>query len=287
MQKISNPVAGVNSAKNIIHNTASEGPTLSERSIISVQKVIYIKNPLTVWLANVRSISGKSDESAKRKDRLKDLIKEHCPEIIILIETNHTSEPNLLNEYYDNFFTNPSENKGVIILTKKLFGCKLLEKFEDRGLVVKSSIIQDLIIIGSYCPYFNLKETTIEFLLKYQVGNWIIGGDFENNDSGIIQHLNYGFWGDIDYTREDTHCKTKTEQIGFFYSKPKLTRLTKISDHFVINAEIEIQWSGIKINFPPQISRLKAIGTLLNINSKASKELLKKWPEIDFKTVVH
>lgn len=75
---------------------------------------------MNVWLANVCSISGKSDASKKRKDRLIDLITNYWPEIIILIETNHQSEPNILPNYYDSFYTPFSSEKGIIILAKKL-----------------------------------------------------------------------------------------------------------------------------------------------------------------------
>jgi len=241
---------------------------------------------MNVWICNTCSISSKTDNSARRKDYLINLIKGAWPDIVILLETNHSNDPNILCEYYDNFFTSPNINKGVIILTKKLLGCEQIGMLEDRILVVKSRIIPKFTIIGAYCPYYNLQLSTIDFIKKFQKSNWFIGADLESFGKNIISQLETGFWGKIDYTRETDNCKTQTEFAGFFYEAPIMTRLEKVCDHYMIKCEISTKWDGVQITFPAQISRKKAICTINNYDSKATAELLADWPTLPFKLVV-
>jgi len=131
---------------------------------------MHIKKEINVWVTNVCSISGKTDVSAKRKDFLIDRIKAFWPDFIILVETNHTAEPSILTEIYDNFYIPFCESQGVIILAKKLFGCMQTAYLENRGIVIKSRIIKDFTIIGIYCPYYNLRSSTIEFLKWHHIG---------------------------------------------------------------------------------------------------------------------
>jgi len=72
----------------------------------------------------------------------------------------------------------------------------------------------------------------------------------------------------------------------FFYGKPIMKRLDKISDHYIVNCIIDTAWEGIKISIPPQISRNKAICTVMNYYSKATSEIMAEWPEKPFKFVV-
>lgn len=88
--------------------------------ITPLSKIVSFSKKMNVWICNTCSISSKTDNSARRKDYLINLIKGAWPDIVILLETNHSNDPNILCEYYDNFFTSPNINKGVIILTKKL-----------------------------------------------------------------------------------------------------------------------------------------------------------------------
>jgi len=241
---------------------------------------------MNIWLANVCSISGKSDSSQQRKDHIVDLISKHWPEVVIMVETNHQTEPNILSEFYDNFCTPFSEDKGIIILSKKLLACEKISNLENRGLVVRSKIIKNLTFIGIYCPYYNLRESTVDFILKYQVGEWFIGGDMENFGDQIINFLDHKYWADIDFSRELNGVKSKTEYIGYFYEKPKISTLDKISDHVILNAEICTKWDGIEISFPKQLSRISAICSIKNENSKSFSEILVNWPEKDFKTCI-
>jgi len=259
---------------------------MKKNIIVPICKVMHIKKEINVWVANVCSISGKTDVSAKRKDFLIDRIKAFWPDFIILVETNHTAEPSILTEIYDNFYTPFCESQGVIILAKKLFGCIQTAYLENRGIVIKSRIIKDFTIVGIYCPYYNLRSSTIEFLKWHQTGHWLIAGDLESFGNYIIQRIDSGFWGDIDFTRESNESKTRTEYVGFFYSKPIIERLDKISDHFIINGKFDTKWDGIKITWPQQIARNKAICTVMNYYSKATSELLAEWPENPFKNVV-
>jgi len=254
--------------------------------ITPLSKIIHIKKQINIWIANVCSLSGKTDKSAMRKDFLIEKIKMDWPDIVILLETNHTNEPSLLPEFYDNFHTPVSNSQGVIILAKKLFGFELIAALNFRGLVIKSRIIKDFKIIGIYNPYYDMFDSTIEFLKTHQTNYWFIGGDLESFGPSIIKHLEPGFWSDIDYTRESNESQTQTEYAGYFYNKPIIKRLEKISDHFLIECNIDTKWDGVEISFPQQIVRNKAICTVMNYNSKATSELLAEWPEKPFKTIV-
>jgi len=281
------PMAVGNAAVSGKNKNDEDNEIRSEKRIIPISKILYVNKTMNIWVVNVRSISGKTDESAKRKDHVIDLIQKSWPEAIILIETNHEMEPRILPEFYDNFFTIPSKNKGIIILTKKLLACEKTDSLEDRGLVLKSRIISDFTLIGIYCPYYSLRDSSIEFLQKNQKGFWFIAGDMENYGNFIINNLDRDFWGDFEYSRETPdNKKTKTEYVGYFYEKPKITILEKISDHFLLNCEIHTKWEGLKISFPPQISRISAICSLMNYQSKATSAVLGNWPEVEFKKVI-
>jgi len=261
---------------------------ISKQNVITpLKKVMSVNKKMIIWICNVRSISGKTDSSAQRKDYLINRIKENWPDAIILLETNHTSAPNILAEFYDNFYTPPSDNKGVILLTKKLLGCEQIASLEDRVIIAKSRIISDFTLMGVYCPYLDLKNSTTDFIRKFQNKFWFIGGDFENFGNQIVDNLESGFWGRIDYTREANNNRSKTEFAGFFYQEPIMTRLEKICDHFLINCEIDTCWDGVQINFPAQISRKNAICTCMNYYSQATSAILADWPKLNFASVVY
>jgi len=274
--------------KSAFHKKSNDNNDTARKTheIVPISKIFYIKKTMNIWVANVCSISGNSDNSKKRKDHLIDLITNYWPKIIILLETNHQSEPNILSNYYDNFCTPSCNDKGIIILTKKLLACEFLANLDNRGLVVRSKIIKGFTIIGTYCPYYNLREPTIEFLRKYQQNAWFTGGDLENYGEYIISFLNRKFWADIEYSRELNDVKSRTEYIGYFYEKPKIKVLEKISDHFILNAEINTKWDGIKISFPRQLSRISAICSIKNENSESFSEMLMNWPNKDFRSYV-
>jgi len=280
------PKADQSSANPPNQKNKNENEIKKKNMIIPLSKIIYIKKQITIWIANTCSISGKSDKSAIRKEFLIEKIKIDWPEIVILVETNHTSEPSLLPEFYDNFYTPVNDSQGVIILAKKLFGFDLIANLDFRGLVIKSKIIKDFKIIGIYSPYYDMIDSTIEFLKSHQTNHWFIGGDLESSGVSIIKHLEPGFWSNIDYTRESNDSKTQTEYAGYFYSKPYIKRLEKISDHFLMECNIDTKWDGVEISFPQQIVRNKTICTIMNYNSKATSELLAEWPEKPFKTIV-
>jgi len=261
--------------------------TSTQKLIIPLVKAVSINKTLNIWVCNVCSISAKTNESAKRKDYIINQIKMHWPDVIILLETNHSNDPHILSDFYDNHFTPPSENKGVVLLTKKILGCEQIAFLENRAIAVKSRVILNLVIIGIYCPYPILKPSTIEFIRKFQSNFWFVAGDFESFGKDIIEHLDLGFWGDVEFTRECNNVKTKTEYIGCFYNKPDIERLEKISDHYLLQSKFDTTWEGAHIKFPPRISRKYAFCSLLDYQSKAAIELRANWPKNNFFDVIH
>jgi len=97
--------------------------------------------------------------------------------------------------------------------------------------------------------------------------------------------LNTGYWNSLDFSRETSQSKTSTEYIGFFYCKPSMTRLQKISDHFLIECKFSTNFSGLKIDLPSNISRRIAITSASNNKSRCAKRINDSWPQIPFKEV--
>lgn len=242
---------------------------------------------MVMWVCNTCSISGKTDKSLKRKDHLKDLIQSQWPEIIVLVETNHDSNVSILEGFYDVFSTPPCESQGVIILTKKLLGMEQVDVLQNRGIAIRSRIIQNFVVVGIYCPYYNQRFETISFLKKHQKNQWLIAGDLESYGEYIINQIDNKYWDNLDFTRERNGAYSKTEFIGYFYNKPVVRKLEQLSDHFLLETQIETTWDGLQIDYPTQIARIPAVCTIKNKRSIAAAELLSNWPAKSFYDTVY
>jgi len=106
-----------------------------------------------------------------------------------MLETTHTQNLKILENIYDCFSTPPSKDRGIIILTKKLFAFHIVDVLEDRGIAIKSRVINKFTLIGSYCPYLNMKSTTIDFVSKWAKDFWLLGADWESYGSQIVNQI--------------------------------------------------------------------------------------------------
>jgi len=254
-------------------------------SIIPFEEIYKIGENLNIWLINTRSISGLTSASLYTKDRIIFLIQNEWPDIVILIETNHVNSPNILGTIYDNFYTQPSKNMGIIILTKKILACKPVNKFESRGLVLQSLAIEGYRIIACYCPYADLILSTIDYIKQFAMGKWIVCGDFEQFGEKIIEKVGAGYWVKPKISRRVSQMESSTEYIGSFYSNLEYEIGEQISDHFLLKIKMNTIWNGIYVKYPCKINRKFALNLLSNEKSNLNRLMRRFWPYNSFKEI--
>jgi len=121
-------------------------------------------------------------------------------------------------------------------LAKKILAFKPVNKFEDRGLVIQSQIIENLRIIASYCPYPDLIQTTIQYLNEFAKEHWVILADWESFGGKICKSIENGMWYKPTYSRSVGTAFYNTEYIGSFKDIITINVKQKISDHYLIEA---------------------------------------------------
>jgi len=253
--------------------------------VIPFSEIYKIGSSIKIWLLNVRSISCLTCFSMYTKDRIIELIKDNLPDIVVLIETNHISEVNFLGSLYDNFYTEPCHNMGIIILTKKVYDFKPVNKCESRGLVIQSMALNGFRVIACYCPYQHLINATIDYLKEFSIGKWFACGDFEQFGKIIIKRVGQGNWIRPEYTRKSAQKISSTECFGSFCSNIQYEIAQQISDHYLIKINMNSIWEGVRIQFPKKLNRALAIKQILDKNSKLYKQMLKLWPNLSFKEI--
>lgn len=105
--------------------------------------------------------------SIKQTGKL-DLLNYHLSsefDIAVISETWLTEKISFKNQHYALFFSKFNKRRGVSVLIKKSFSCKLIEvdRFEDCIVMVEVSLLGDkaAIVIGVYVP----PEQKTEFLV--------------------------------------------------------------------------------------------------------------------------
>ena len=209
------PAAEGNSAHLPTHQRRRKARTVV--TTVPIQRIVHVKENMVIWVVNVRSISGLTDASSVTKDKIKETIEQGWPEAIIMLETNHRNRVDLLDNYYDSFSTAPAKDRGVVIMTKKLLACSLVEAFEDRGIAVRSNTIEGFTIVGSYCPYASLVKTTIDFVTRSCNGFWFLGADWENFGETIIKEVQTGVWKKPEFSRSRIRQKARNGVRGVLH----------------------------------------------------------------------
>eukprot|EP01022_Parablepharisma_sp_SALTPOND_P013143 TRINITY_DN1733_c0_g1_i8.p1 TRINITY_DN1733_c0_g1~~TRINITY_DN1733_c0_g1_i8.p1 ORF type:complete len:935 (-),score=38.42 TRINITY_DN1733_c0_g1_i8:21-2825(-) len=232
-------------------------------------------NQLTIWGANVCSLSGNSQASYERRIRLQLLINSVHPDVVVLVETNLENDWNPLPNLYDSFRTCNNKAGGVLILAKKELNPFQLNTWENHGLMV-NCIPAKLSIIGMYTPYYKTLNASKKILDSWtKKGRWLVFADNERWISEEAKRGQYQFIPDWSRLRNGKYYVTDG-----FYGNVQIhgEGLGIISDHRILQCKTSLSVK-LRIQQKGTWSRSRIIFWAIN-QSKFRNELLQYWPEI-------
>lgn len=239
-----------NKSTNLIigHSTANNKENEKSNEVQSQEEPLYAKRmvkeigkSITFLGANVCTISEKQLE---RRIKLKGIIGEKQPEIVIFVETNLQSDWNPYPQIYADFRTENHKNCGVFMLIKKDLVPYLITKWENKGLCVFVEKL-GLHVIGIYTPYYDDFENGMNMLKNLTENKkWIAFGDHEHM---IKRFANFGDFKYIpEFSREVKGAKSVTD--GFYgnlsIKEGKIEH--KISYHHILTCKVEQGYGVIK-----------------------------------------
>lgn len=236
-------------------------------------KIKEIGPNLKILGANVCSVTK---HQIFRRFLLKNMLGTLQPDIAIFLETNLEEDWNCLPSIYTSFRTDNDKNCGVLILVKHFLGPFLANKFVNKGLCVKLSLL-NINIIGLYTPYysdiFDLKNIFKTWTYNQK---FLVFGDHEKYTEIFTKLCAFSYIPP--YSRKFNNSFSLTD---CFYGNMEIINshiCDKVSDHFALSCEIK---PGVEIHKQNsrRYKRSNIITQFYNLKSSLRHDVIKDWPE--------
>jgi len=236
-------------------------------------KVREIGKNLLVFGANVCTIS---ENQQMRRVKLKSEIGTIQPDVVLLVETNLSTNWNPYPKLYESFRTIDSINCGVLILIKRQLKPQQIDCWSNKGLCVEL-VTLNIFIIGLYTPNFTDVNFGKQLLEKWTKNRrWLVFADHERYVHSCASLGKYIFIPSFSRS-----CKGKFTCTDGMYGNLKLVNKRlgyQISDHYLLTCEVYL---GLTIHYQnkKQYKRNDIIHWATMPTSILRKKILLQWPE--------